>query len=72
MLSCLDLLVKGDMQDYVIRVAKGQVLEILERLLGSDPDLEVIAAAGQLANQLLAMGHEEFRALARRATSEAT
>ena len=71
-LSCLDLLVKGDRQDYVIRVAKGQIVEMLERLPGSDPDPEVIAAIGQLANQLLAMGHEEFRALARRATPEAT
>ena len=71
-LSCLDLLVKGDRQHYVIRVAKGQIVEILERLLGSDPDPEVVAAIGQLANQLLAMGHEEFRALARRATPEAT
>ena len=70
-LSCLDLLVKGDRQDYVICVAKGQIVEILERLLGSNPDSEVMAAIGQLANQLLAMGYEEFRALARRATPEA-
>ena len=72
MLSCLGLLVKGDRQNYVIRVGKAQILDILERLLGSSPDQIVIAAIGQLANQLLAMGHEEFRALARRATPEAT
>ena len=67
-LACIDLLVKGQNKNHLIHITMERIIDIMERILAGAPGSEVLAATARLADKLLAMGYQEFRGIARRAS----